>query len=211
MAETEPDVNRRPIATRSSAWAQRLASAMAKSSITPNQISMLSILFAGISAALLAWSPTTAGLLLCAACIQLRLICNLIDGMVAVEGGKSSALGRIYNEFPDRVTDSLLIIALGYACDWPWLGWLGALLALTTAYIRVFGGSLGFVQDFRGPLAKAQRMAVLTVACVAAAAERFWHAERYALLAAAIIIAAGSLVTCITRTLAIAAKLRAGS
>ena len=209
MAET--DLNRRPIATRSSAWAQRLASALAKSSITPNQISMLSVLFAGIGAALLAWVPTPAGLLLCAVCIQLRLICNLIDGMVAVEGGKGSATGRIYNEFPDRVTDSVLIVALGYACGWPWLGWLGALLAVATAYVRVFGGSLGLTQDFRGPLAKAQRMAVLTVACVAAAAEQFWHAERYALLAAAVIIAAGSALTCVTRTRAIAARLHAGT
>ena len=207
MAET--DLNRRPIATRSSAWAQRLASSLAKSSITPNQISMLSVLFAGIGAALLAWAPTPAGLLLCAVCVQLRLICNLIDGMVAVEGGKSSPTGRIYNEFPDRVTDSVLIIALGYACGWPWLGWLGALLAIATAYVRVFGGSLGLAQDFRGPLAKAQRMAVLTVACVAGAAERFWHAERYALLAAAVIIAAGSALTCATRARAIAAQLRA--
>jgi phosphatidylglycerophosphate synthase len=204
----ETDLNRRPITTRSSAWAQRLAGALAKSSITPNQISMLSVLFAGLGAALLAWLPTPAGLALCAVCIQLRLVCNLIDGMVAVEGGKGSPLGRIYNEFPDRVTDSMLIVALGYACGVPWLGWLGALLALTTAYVRVFGGSLGLAQDFRGPLAKAQRMAVMTVACIAAAAEVFWHPQRYALLGAAIIIAAGSFVTCITRTLAIAALLR---
>ena len=209
MADT--DLNRRPIATRSSAWAQRLASALAKSSITPNQISMLSVLFAGIGAALLAWLPTAAGLLLCAVCIQLRLVCNLIDGLVAVEGGKGSALGRIYNEFPDRVTDSVLIIALGYACAVPWLGWLGALLAVATAYVRVFGGSLGLAQDFRGPLAKAQRMAVLTVACIAAVAEQFWHMQHYALLAAAVIIAAGSLITCVTRTLAIAAQLKATS
>jgi phosphatidylglycerophosphate synthase len=207
----EPDLNRRPIATRSSAWAQRLASALARSSITPNQISMLSVLFAGIGAALLAWAPTPAGLLLCAVCIQLRLVCNLIDGMVAVEGGKGSVTGRIYNEFPDRITDSVLIVALGYACGLPWLGWLGALLALATAYVRVFGGSLGLAQDFRGPLAKAQRMAVLTAACVAAAAETWWHTQHYALLTAAILIAAGSLITCVTRTLAIAATLRAGA
>jgi phosphatidylglycerophosphate synthase len=207
MAET--DLNRRPIATRSAAWAQRLASALAKSSITPNQISVLSVLFAGIGAALLVWAPTPVGLLLCAVCVQLRLVCNLIDGMVAMEGGKASAVGKIYNEFPDRIADSLLIVALGYACGYAWLGWLGALLAALTAYVRVFGGALGFEQDFRGPFAKQQRMAVLTVGCVAGAAEPFWHAERYALLAAAVIVAAGSLITCITRTLAIAAKLKA--
>jgi hypothetical protein len=53
-------------------------------------------------------------------------------------------------------------------------------------------------------------MAVLTFACVAGAAETFWHTERYALLIASALIAAGSLLTCITRTRAIAAQLRAG-
>lgn len=207
MAET--DLNRRPIATRSSAWARKLASALARSEITPNQISMLSVLFAGIGAALLAWAPTPGGLLLCAFCIQLRLVCNLIDGMVAVEAGKGSPTGRIYNEFPDRITDTLFIVALGYAADMPWLGWLGAVFAIGTAYVRVFGGSLGLAQDFGGVMAKQQRMAVLTVACVAAAAEHFWHPQRYALLAAAAIIAAGSLLTCVTRTRAIAVKLKA--
>ena len=206
----DSESNRRPIATRDAGWAQAMAAWLARTRVTPNQISTLSIMFAGIGAALLVWWPTAAGLLLCARCIQLRLLCNLLDGLVAVEGGKGSALGKLYNEFPDRITDSLLLIAMGYACGAPWLGWLCALLAVLTAYVRIFGGSLGFVQDFRGPLAKAQRMAVLTLACVIGAAETFWHSERWALFAAAATIATGSLVTCFMRTRAIAAKMRAG-
>ncbi len=210
MTSTD-DANRRPIAARGSAWARRCAAALARSAVTPNQISVVSVLFAGAGAVLLVCWPTATGLIACAACIQLRLVCNLLDGMVALEGGKASSVGKIYNEFPDRVADSLLIVAAGHACGEPWLGWLGALLAALTAYIRVFGGSLGFAQDFRGPFAKQQRMAVLTAACVAGAAETFWHAERWALLAASVLIAAGSLLTCITRTRAIAAQLRAES
>ncbi len=207
---SEEETNRRPIAARDAGWARRLAAALARSAITPNQISVASVVFACIGAASLAGWSTWAGLLLCAICTQLRLVCNLIDGMVAMEGGKQSPLGKIYNEFPDRIADSLLIVALGYACGQPWLGWLGALLAALTAYVRVFGGALGFAQDFRGPLAKQQRMAVLTGACVAGAAETFWHGERYALFTAAVVIAAGSLLTCITRTRAIAKQLRDG-
>src|SRR6478736_4535048 len=206
---TGTESNRRPIAARGSAWAQRFAAALARSAVTPNQISVASIVFAAIGAGLLIEWSGAAGLVLCALCIQLRLVCNLLDGMVAMEGGKASAVGKIYNEFPDRAADSLLIVAAGYACGYPWLGWLGALLAALTAYVRVFGGSLGFVQDFRGPLAKQQRMAVLTVACIAGATEAFWHAERYSLLVASALIAAGSLLTCIMRTRAIAAQLRA--
>ena len=206
---TDDAMNRRPIAARDSGWARRVARMLAGSSISPNQISVISVLFAAIGAALLVWSPTAPGLVLCALCIQLRLICNLLDGMVALEGGKSSPVGKIYNEFPDRVADSLLIVAAGYACGYPWLGWLGALAAALTAYVRVFGGSLGLVQDFRGPFAKQQRMALLTAACVLGALENLWHAEHYTLIAASVLIAAGSLLTCVTRTRAIALLLRA--
>lgn len=205
---TDTDANRRPIAARDTGWARAIAARMAKSSVTPNQISMASVLFALVGAAALVWRPGFAGLFTCALCIQLRLLCNLIDGMVAVEGGKASPLGRIYNEFPDRVTDTLFIVALGYAANAPWLGWLGAVFAVGTAYVRVFGGSLGLAQDFRGPVAKQQRMALLTLGCLAAMAELYWNAPPRALFIAAALIAAGSLLTCATRTRAIVVQLR---
>ena len=41
-------------------------------------------------------------LLLAAAGIQLRLLCNLLDGMLAVEEGFKSKTGDIYNDLPDR-------------------------------------------------------------------------------------------------------------
>lgn len=199
--------NRRPIAARATGWATSLSTALAQSSITPNQISIISIFFAAVGALALGWAFSPLGLLLCAVCVQLRLLCNLLDGMVAVEGGKQTPTGALYNEFPDRIADSLLIVALGYAVLHPWLGWLGALLAILTAYVRVFGGSSGLAQDFRGPMAKPHRMALLTLACLIGAAELQWGGTRYALLAAAILIAVGSALTCFTRIRAMAVLL----
>ncbi len=205
-----PEVaNRRPIKTRSSQWARQAALALARWGVTPNQISVASIGFAASGAALLFWyRHTPLGLLGCALCIQARLICNLLDGMVAIEGGQKSALGQLYNEFPDRVADSVLIVALGYAVQTAWLGWLGALLAALTAYVRVFGGALGLAQDFRGPLAKQQRMAVLTAGCVLGAIEAIVWGTPWALTMAAWIIAGGAALTCVTRTRAIAQRLQ---
>ena len=199
---------RRPLASRDTRLARRMAAALARSAVTPNQISMVSILFAFAGAvALVRASPIM--LLIAAVCVQLRLLCNLLDGMVAIEGGKQSAVGALYNEFPDRIADSLLLVALGYAALVPWLGWLAALLAALTAYVRATGGALGLAQDFRGPMAKPQRMAVLTIACVIGAAEMYWNGTRYLLLVAAIVIAAGTALTCVARALAIARELRA--
>ena len=199
--------DRRPLASRDTAWARRIASVLARSSVTPNQISTISIAFAALGA----WALVDArplALVGAAICVQLRLLCNLIDGMVAIEGGKQSATGALYNEFPDRVADSLFLVALGYACGVPWVGWLAALLAALTAYVRATGGALGLGQDFRGPMAKPHRMAVLTVACLVGAAEMQWNGTRWALFAAAAVIAAGSALTCVARARAIARALR---
>lgn len=211
MSSSNAENNRRPIAIRSTAWAQQAASVLARSAITPNQISVASVFFAALGAAALLWYPVPLGLLVCAVAVQLRLLCNLLDGMVAVEGGKASALGQLYNEFPDRIADSLLIVALGYASHLSAVGWLGALAAALTAYIRVFGGSLGLTQDFRGPMAKQHRMAVLTVGCVLATIEQVLFGTAYALVIASVLIAVGALATCVTRIRAITAQLQASN
>ncbi|WP_051460015.1 CDP-alcohol phosphatidyltransferase family protein [Methylopila sp. 73B] len=207
--DTSEGPARRPIASRSSGWAIRLAGGLARTNVTPNQISVASVLFAGLGCALIAAGHTPLAWLAAAGCVQLRLVCNLLDGMVAVEGGKKSAVGAIYNEFPDRIADTLLLAPLGYAAGVPWLGWAAALAAALTAYVRVFGGSLGLPQDFSGVMAKQRRMAALTAALVAQSVEWTFSDTRWSLLVAVALIPAGSLVTCVTRTAAIATKLRA--
>ncbi|MGZ0654121.1 CDP-alcohol phosphatidyltransferase family protein [Coraliomargarita sp. W4R53] len=192
--------NRRPLKTRSMAWAQLAAKYTARSGISPNQVSLLGILIAAIGGFILvtAGSLNTYGFgygLLCilaAVTIQLRLLCNMLDGMVAVEFKKKSALGDLFNEVPDRIEDSIFLVAAGYALGTPMsitLGWLAALLAACAAYVRVLGGSLGFKQDFCGPQAKPHRMFLLTVTLILAS---FWP---HALGCGLAIIVLGTAVT----------------
>jgi phosphatidylglycerophosphate synthase len=205
--KTEPD-GRRPIAARSSGFAQKLTQALLKTSVTPNQISVASIGFAALGAAALVHAPAYPPLYLVAIVgLQLRLLCNLLDGMVAVEGGRGSPVGALYNEVPDRIADTMLLVAMGYAAGSERLGWACALAAALTAYIRVFGGALGQTQDFRGPMAKQHRMALLTGACALALAEAYLWQERYVLPIAAWIILIGALATCVTRLKAIADRI----
>ncbi|MBP2490343.1 CDP-alcohol phosphatidyltransferase family protein (plasmid) [Rhizobium leguminosarum] len=206
MGEDE-DASRRPIASRSSSWAIGTSAWLARAGVTPNGISLLSILFAGIGAALILLTSHPIAMVCAAISVQLRLVCNLLDGMVAIEGGKKTKSGPLYNEFPDRIADSLLLVAAGYACGFAWLGWLAALLAALTAYIRVFGGAVGLPQDFSGIMAKQRRMAVLTAGLVAQSIETLISASNWSLILASAIIAAGSLITCITRTITLARSL----
>lgn len=205
--DTEPK-SRRPIAARSSGFAQKLTQALLKTPVTPNQISVASIAFAAAGAAALAYAPAYPLLYIVAiAGIQLRLLCNLLDGMVAVEGGRGSPVGVLYNEVPDRIADTMLLVAMGYAAGSEWLGWACALAAALTAYIRVFGGALGQAQDFRGPMAKQHRMALLTGACALALAEAYLWNERYVLQITAWVMLVGALATCVTRLKAVAERI----
>lgn len=206
MTDSAPDA-RRPLTSRNTAWARWLSRRLAATEITPNQISLASIGFALVGGLLLLRPDWPVALVFAAICIQLRLLCNLIDGMVAVEGGKGTAVGALYNEIPDRIADSLLLVCAGYGVGLPVLGWFAALAAAITAYIRVLGGSLGLKQDFRGPQAKPQRMALLTVACLATALEDIYWSSQYAMVVALCLIAVGTVWTCVRRTRAIAAEL----
>ncbi len=56
----EIEKNRRPTEARSANWAQKSAQFLASTNISPNQISVISELFAAIGAGLLMMYPTTA-------------------------------------------------------------------------------------------------------------------------------------------------------
>lgn len=166
---------RRPVNSRQQRWAVGIAAWLCRQRITPNQISLASSVFALAGAlalvggSLVSSSTGRAVLMwLAVICIQGRLLCNLFDGMVAVEGGKRTPAGELFNDLPDRVSDVLLISAAGFAgsCFWPpalWLGVCAAFLAVMTAYARVLGASMGAPMSFAGPMAKQHRMAVLTL------------------------------------------------
>lgn len=211
QAHTDPGpakpgcVNRRPLRTRSAAWVQASAAALGRAGVSPNAISLAGIGFAAAGAAAMLHAASAPLWWIAGATgIQLRLAANMLDGMVAVEGGRQTATGLLFNEVPDRIEDSLLLVAAGYAAGIPALGWLAALLACGTAYVRVLGGALGFAQDFSGPQAKPQRMAALTMAALASAA---WPAATVMPLALAV-IAAGTALTLARRTLRLAGRLR---
>jgi phosphatidylglycerophosphate synthase len=141
-----------------------------------------------------------------AGAVQLRLLCNLLDGMVAVRMGRATRTGELFNEIPDRVSDAATLIGAGYAAGGlPVLGFVAACLALFTAYIRAVGKAGGAKQEYCGPMAKQQRMFVVTVAAVyCAIAPVRWQPEigigRAGIMSAALaVIIVGCVVTAARR------------
>ena len=199
---TEPSQGRRPIASRDSGWARSTAAFLARNGVTPNFISILSIVFAALSLVAFFLDARTGAfhiwwMALAIVGIQGRLMMNLFDGMVAVEHHKKSVVGGIFNEVPDRVSDTLtlfglifLVRTMPYGAD---LVYLAIALSITTAYIRTLGASLHVGHHFLGPMAKQHRMALITFGCVVYA----WYPPVFYYLL--IVMNAGLLITCYRR------------
>lgn len=198
----EKPESRRPIASRDSGWAKKTAAWLAAKKVSPNFISVLSILFAAIS--LVAFylvyatqSNFAVYMLIAVAAIQGRLIMNLLDGMVAVEHNQKSVVGGLFNEVPDRISDTLTLFGVGllakslpYGMD---LAWLAIALSIATAYIRTLGASLNCGHHFLGPMAKQHRMALICLGCVIF----IWYQSVFYYLL--IIMNLGLLITCYRR------------
>ncbi len=213
---TAPESPRRYLRTREQKWPRTIATALGNWGFRPNGVSVLSILFA-VGAGFALWRFGAGGnwrlLVAAAVAIQLRLLCNMLDGLLAVEGGFKSKLGDLYNEIPDRIADVAILVGAGYAVATmaygEILGWSAALLAVLTAYLRLLAGSLGARQLFIGPMAKQHRMFVLTLGCVAGAVEHALNGGRLSLTIALAIIVVGSVVTTVRRLSDLSAELRA--
>lgn len=159
--------DRRPIAARDLAVTGRVAAWLVRRRASADGISLAGMaagVLAGLAFAATAWAPEAARPLWLAGAVlvQLRLLANLLDGMVAIGRGIASPLGELFNEVPDRVSDTAVLWGLGVAAGAPALGLGAALAAMATAYVRAVGKAAGAPSDFRGPMAKQQRMALVT-------------------------------------------------
>jgi phosphatidylglycerophosphate synthase len=161
-----PTGDRRPIAARNLAITQRFADWLIARRASADGISvagMVAGLLAGLCFAATAWTDADRALwLLGAVLVQLRLLANMMDGMVAVGRGIASPKGELFNEVPDRISDTAVLFGLGVAIASPAWGLAAGMAAMATAYIRAVGKAAGAPSDFRGPMAKQQRMFIAT-------------------------------------------------
>jgi phosphatidylglycerophosphate synthase len=217
MDETD-QMARRPVPARDTGWAHRTAPKLQRLGLTPNQVSIASVVFAAIAAACFVASARVADgprivlLLIAAVMMPLRLLCNLFDGMLAVEGGMKSPVGGIYNELPDRFADTLFLAGAGYAvADFAWgaqLGWAAATFSIIVAYVRALGVTLGTPQYYDGPMAKPRRMHILIAGCILSILEIFAGWPRGSVLAVALaVVLIGEAATIGNRVRLIAADL----
>ena len=222
MNEDRYHPERRPIASRELTVWKRAAAWLARQGVSANTISLAGMaagLAAGAAFALSSrpewerWAFLAAALLM-----QLRLMANMLDGMVAVQTGRASLIGELFNEIPDRLSDAAILVGAGYAAgSQPELGYIAACVALFVAYVRAEGKAAGAHQEFCGPMAKSHRMFTLTAfALYCGLTPKSWQPTlpwppAAGLLAAGLLlIAVGGVATAVRRLVRIARALTKG-
>ena len=204
--------DRRPTQARNNRFSHQAVTFLIKHGVSPNTISGGSVLFsviAGISLGMTSSDSHRLWWVSAAIFIALRLLANMLDGMVAIETGKVSPVGELFNEVPDRISDVVIFIGAGFAAGGSYhLGYVAAILALFTAYVRTLGNQLGVLHLFLGPMGKPNRMFILVGLCFyKALAPVSW--ELPSLMAwVLLIICLGSFMTTVARLRHIVVKVR---
>ena len=164
MVEYQP-TSRRPIARMFRQTADTATKVCVRLGISPDTISYLSIVAAGI-AAICFWKSSEHRWLLLVAPVLcfLRLWFNMLDGMVAVAAGKASLRGEVVNDLPDRISDVIIFAGAAHS-GWmlPVIGYWAAIFSLFTAYVGLFGQALGSGRQYGGVMSKPWRMVLLAV------------------------------------------------
>jgi phosphatidylglycerophosphate synthase len=110
---------------------------------------------------------------------------------------------------PDRVSDIVILVGIGYGIGMPDLGWAAGAFAVLTAYVRELGRASGQAADFSGPMAKPHRMAAVTLAAIIAVFAPLWGSSNQVMMIALWVIVIGTLVTAIRRSARLISQLNA--
>jgi len=176
--EDEP-TSRRPIAQMFRRTGEGATNLCLRLAIAPDAISYLSIV-AAVAAALCFWKSgrNTWLLIIAPLFCYLRLWFNMLDGMVAVAAGKTTARGEIVNDLPDRISDVLIFAGVAHSdLMHPLIGYWTAILALLTAYVGLFGQAIAGRREFSGMMSKPWRMVALSLGAWATFVCRSCQAE----------------------------------
>lgn len=89
-----------------------IVAALAKTRVTPNQVTIISMLIQIAAAAVLIGVPGWVGLLIGVAGIELSYVFDCVDGQLARVTGRSSAVGGLFDFLMDELKAYVLIGAL---------------------------------------------------------------------------------------------------
>lgn len=136
-----------------------LLATLARSGVTPNQVTLVAMALSLGYGVVLALAPETKGLWFgLPLFLLLRMALNALDGMLATVTGNKTTLGALLNEPCDQVSDTALYLPFALAAGaMPVLVVLVVIAALLTEFAGVLAQSIGAARRFDGPMGKSDR------------------------------------------------------
>jgi phosphatidylglycerophosphate synthase len=149
-------------------WQGRLAiveEGLVRWHVHPDLITLAGVGCAGLLSIVLAGSVRWPLLTLAVAPLAIgRLAANALDGLVARRTGLARPWGEVYNEWSDRLADTLVFVGLALnSYVFAPLAWSVLVLMLLTSYLGMAAKAAGGKRQFGGLLAKADRMIYLAL------------------------------------------------
>lgn len=165
--------------------------------ISPDLLNVAAVVVAVLIGYLLFTSRThPLSLIIIPLLVFIRLTFNALDGMVARDTGVTSAIGEVHNEVLDRVSDIIIILALG------WSGQCNAMLTaiasstmLLSSYIGIVSKAVGGPRIYKGIMCKPDRMIIIGLMALVGV----WIHTSVVWNTGLLIILVGTVITCIQR------------
>lgn len=147
-----------------------LVDRLAATGVSPDQVTLAAVPVALVAGAcLLASRAVPALLLLVPLLVVLRLLLNLVDGNMARRTGRTHPRGELYNEVGDRLADIAFLAPVAWLPGaMPQVVLLGVMTGVMASYVGISSRAAGGERIYRGVMSKPGRMALLSVACIAA-------------------------------------------
>ncbi len=155
----------RPVASR---ILEPMARIIADTGISPNSVSMLSLLFAAFAGLLYYYSASDPLLVLLAGLlVALNSFLDAMDGLMARYLGVSSARGDFLDHVIDRYSDVFIIcgIFFGGYVDWQ-IGVVTIVGVLLTSYLGTQAQALRLGRYYGGIIGRADRLVLIMLASV---------------------------------------------
>jgi len=144
--------------------------------ITPNQLTMLSLVFSALAALFYYISPSREVMLYCAAIMLLLCaVSDVADGALARQTGRADARGDFLDHVIDRYADMLILIGIIFAGYVPYqIGIVAVVGVMLTSYIGTEAQALRLGRYYGGMMGRADRLTTIFLATLGNA---IYHGE----------------------------------
>lgn len=140
-----------------------LADLFIRNGISPDVVSIASLICAFIAGLCFYFSPTAQGLVLLAGVfVVLNSVLDALDGAVARKSNKATARGDFLDHVIDRYSDVFIICSIFFAGYVPWQIGVAAIVGvLLTSYLGTQAQALNLGRYYGGIMGRADRLVVI--------------------------------------------------